>query len=45
MKNIAIIALLGLVSAESPDCPNSSKVFSYNEKVASAAGLNQITSC
>jgi len=45
MKSIAICALLGLTAAfklnESPDHPDSNKVFSYNERVASAAGLHQ----
>ena len=43
----AILAL-GAVAAvrleESPDCPESTQVFSYNERVASAAGLAQ-TAC
>ena len=47
MKFVAL-ALLGAASAvrleESPDCPDSTKVFSYNERVASAAGLVQ-TAC
>jgi len=42
---IAVCALLGLVSAfklnESPDHPDSNKVFSYNERVAAAAGLTE----
>ena len=39
----AVCALLGLASTfklnESPDHPDSTKVFSYNERVAAAAGL------
>merc|ERR1719263_2304429 len=42
------LALIGAASAvrlaESPDCPESTQVFSYNERVASAAGLAQ-TAC
>ena len=44
----AIIALLGAASAvrleESPDCPESTQVFSYNERRAAAAGLAQSSS-
>ena len=44
-----ILALLGAASAvklqESPDCPDSSQVFSYNERVAAAAGLAQKSAC
>ena len=45
MKFAAII--IGVVSAirvqESPDCPESTQVFSYNERAASSAGLHQTT--
>jgi len=45
MKSFVLLALLGAISAvklvESPDCPESTSVFSYGEKVASAAGLAQ----
>ena len=41
----ATIALIASVAAvklvESPDCPESTQVFSYNERVACAAGLAQ----
>jgi len=41
----ATIALVVSTAAvrlgDSPDCPDSSKVFSHNERVASAAGLAQ----
>ena len=46
-----IAVLLGAITAvkldksESPDCPDSHKVFSYNERVGSAAGLLQTSSC
>ena len=43
MRSFVILALLGATSAvrltESPDCPDSTTVFSYNERVAAAAGL------
>jgi len=48
---IVIAALLGyasaisLVSRESPDCPSSQETFSYNERVASAAGFLQLSAC
>ena len=46
---IAIAALLGYVSAvtrkESPDCPSSQEVFSYNERVGTAAGFLQLSAC
>ena len=49
MKFTAIAALLGAASAvqlrESPDCPASVDVFSYNERTAPAAGLIQLSSC
>ena len=39
---IALIAGASAVRlAESPDCPESTQVFSYNERAASAAGLAQ----
>lgn len=43
----AIAALLGLVAAkkESPDCPSSQEVFSYNERVATATGFLQLSAC
>ena len=46
-----IAALLGYVSAisldkkESPDCPTSQEVFSYNERVGTAAGFLQLSAC
>ena len=44
----AILAIIGAASAvrleESPDCPESTQVFSYNERRAAAAGLAQ-TAC
>jgi hypothetical protein len=43
MRSFVILALLGAASAvrlqESPDCPDSTDVFSFNERKASAAGL------
>ena len=49
MKSFVIAALLGATSAvrlaESPDCPESTQVFSYNERAPSAAGLVQISPC
>merc|ERR1719506_3414324 len=46
---IAIAALLGFVTAikkqESPDCPSSQEVFSYNERVGTAAGFLQLSAC
>ena len=41
----AIAALLGLVAAESPDCPSSQEVFSYNERVGTATGFLQLSAC
>ena len=39
---VALIASVAAVKVrESPDCPDSSSVFSYNERVAAAAGLAQ----
>ena len=40
----AIAAVSAVRLEESPDCPESTKVFSYNERAASAAGLAQ-TAC
>ena len=44
-----IAALLGYVTAivkkESPDCPTSQEVFSYNERVGTAAGFLQLSAC
>merc|ERR1712048_1310306 len=41
-----IAALLGLAAAESPDCPESTQVFSYNERAPAATGLLQTgTAC
>merc|ERR1712139_745586 len=49
IMKIAIAALLGYVSAvakkESPDCPTSQEVFSYNERVGTAAGFLQLSAC
>merc|ERR1712167_494502 len=51
IMKIAIAALLGYVSAvslvkkESPDCPSSQEVFSYNERVGTAAGFLQLSAC
>jgi hypothetical protein len=49
MKSIVIAALLGYTSAiklaESPDHPDSNKVFSYNERSAAAAGFLQTSAC
>merc|ERR1711990_1051646 len=51
MKNLAIALLLSSASAiklekkESPDCPTSNEVFSYNESVASASGFLQTSAC
>merc|ERR1712227_912016 len=39
-----IAALLGLAAAESPDCPESTQVFSYNERSPAATGLLQVDS-
>ena len=42
MKFFALIAAVSAIKvSESPDHPESTKVFSYNERVASAAGLHQ----
>merc|ERR1712178_641065 len=46
MKSYVIAALMAVVAAESPDCPESTQVFSYNERVPAASGLLQIgTAC
>ena len=49
MKSLAIAALLGVTAAvklaESPDCPESKQVFSYNERAPAAAGFLQVSSC
>ena len=42
MKAFALACLLGAIVAESPDCPESTQVFSYNERAPAAAGLAQI---
>merc|ERR1711998_773341 len=45
MKYI-LAALFAAVSAESPDCPESTSVFSYNERVPVATGFVQVdTAC
>ena len=44
MKFSLLIAAVAAVKiAESPDCPESTQVFSYNERAPSAAGLHQVT--
>merc|ERR1719453_2739663 len=46
MKFIALIGLAAAVTIrESPDCPESTSVFSYNERRAAAAGLVQTSAC
>merc|ERR1711934_266080 len=49
IMKLVIAALLGYVSAislrESPDCPTSQEVFSYNERVGTAAGFIQLSAC
>ena len=46
-----LIALLGSASAlslrslDSPDCPSSQEVFSYNERVGTASGFIQLSAC
>ena len=40
-----LAAIIAAVAAESPDCPESTQVFSYNERVPAAAGLVQLTAC
>ena len=45
----AIAVLIGVATAvrltESPDCPESTQVFSYGEKAPAAAGLLQVSAC
>merc|ERR1711907_780979 len=43
MKYI-LAALFAAVSAEYPDCPESTQVFSYNERVPAATGFVQLES-
>ena len=38
---VALVSSKKLVQRESPDCPESTQVFSYNERVPTAAGLTQ----
>merc|ERR1711957_507312 len=45
MKAFVLAALLGLIKAESPDCPESTQVFSYGERQPASAGFMQISSC
>ena len=45
MKYSVLVALFAAVAAESPDCPESTTVFSYNERVPAAAGLIQVSAC
>merc|ERR1712086_111645 len=45
MKAFALACLLGTIVAESPDCPESTQVFSYTEHVPAAAGFLQTTAC
>merc|ERR1712238_451566 len=51
IMKFAVAALLGYVSAvtvknvESPDCPSSQEVFSYNERVGTASGFLQLSAC
>ena len=45
MKAFALACLLGAIAAESPDCPESTQVFSYNEHVPVAAGFLQTSAC
>uniref|UniRef100_A0A7S3MY78 Uncharacterized protein n=1 Tax=Strombidium inclinatum TaxID=197538 RepID=A0A7S3MY78_9SPIT len=48
MKFQAILAFVALASAksikqkDSPDCPESTQVFSYNERKPAAAGFSQV---
>merc|ERR1711937_1009083 len=44
MKSYVIAALMAVVAAESPDCPESTQVFSYNERSPAATGLLQVDS-
>ena len=39
------LALVAAAAADSPDCPESTQVFSFNERGASAAGLVQLSAC
>ena len=39
--SLLIAAVAAIRVQESPDCPESTQVFSYNERAASAAGLHQ----
>jgi hypothetical protein len=39
------LALIASVLADSPDCPESTEVFSYSERVPAAAGFIQLTAC
>merc|ERR1719327_1270087 len=45
MKAFALACLLGTIVAESPDCPESTQVFSYSEHVPAAAGFIQTSAC
>ena len=45
MKAFALACLLGTIVAESPDCPESTQVFSYTEHVPAAAGFLQTSAC
>ena len=49
MKTFAVAALIGSISAlslaESPDCPESTQVFSYNERAPAASGFLQLSAC
>ena len=45
MKAFALACLLGAIVAESPDCPESTQVFSYTEHVPAAAGFLQTSAC
>ena len=40
-----LAAIIAAVAAESPDCPESTQVFSYNERVPAATGLLQVSAC
>ena len=43
MKFLLVAAVAAIRVQESPDCPESTQVFSYNERSAAAAGLHQVT--
>jgi len=45
MKSFAIAALIAAVAAESPDCPESTQVFSYSERAPAATGFVQVSAC